>query len=223
MRGGDPRPTNPTPADVAALARKRLYRVIPKLHRIAMNIPKRSVKGKNKGKRGGKPPYSAANQIRAIAELRLLAQDRMLSEAQVPERLIQLVDKTHQILPPELAKAYLKEIAPLFAADTGRRERRLLGRLTLRTFAYNSETRGPATGVEWRELPELRSVSVNRERGGMVPVRSAIPALQELDRSRAAEVCASCQHTRGDHPPSATFGTGPCKACDCAGFQEKAP
>lgn len=115
MRGGNVRPFNPTPADVSALARKRVYQLIPKLVRIGLNAPKRVTKGKNKGKLSGKPPYSVANQIKAIAELRLLAQDRMLSEAQVRDRLMQLVDKTYQVLPPELAKAYLKEIGPLFA------------------------------------------------------------------------------------------------------------
>jgi hypothetical protein len=116
MRGGDPRPANPTPAHVSSLATKRLYQVIPKLSRIAMNVPGRSKRGKNKGKRTGKAPHSTANQIRAIAELRMLAYEDRVPMAALTEALMGMTDdiRGFRALSPEAAEALIALIAPRF-------------------------------------------------------------------------------------------------------------
>jgi hypothetical protein len=107
MRGGNPRPTNPTPADVAAMARKRLYQVIPQLNRIATNKPRREGRSKKL-----KRPHSTANQLRAIAELRLVAQDRSLSESQISANLMATAAEIYEYLPRDQAQALLAKIGP---------------------------------------------------------------------------------------------------------------
>jgi hypothetical protein len=114
MRGGNPRPTNPTPAEVSALARKRVYQLIPKLARIGANMPKRSTKGKNKGKRTGKSAYAASDQIRAIAELRQIAFEDRISASALMDALTGMTDDIRGFLPPETAEALLALIAPRF-------------------------------------------------------------------------------------------------------------
>ena len=115
MRGGDPRPANPTPADVSAMARKRLYKVIPQLNRIAMNKPRRESKSKRaKLKR----PHSTANQLRAIAELRMIAYEDRVPMSALSEALMGMTDdiRGFRALSPETAEALIAIIAPRFIA-----------------------------------------------------------------------------------------------------------
>ncbi len=102
--GGNGRIVNPTPADVSELARKRVYSIIPQLVRIAKNKPTR--------KRPGKRPYSVTNQLRAAAELRLLAEDRSLAESQIMANLVATSAEIYEFLPRDQAHALMQKIAP---------------------------------------------------------------------------------------------------------------
>lgn len=70
IRRGYQRIANPTASDVSELARKRLFKRIPELNRIAANKPRTPRKAKGKeGADGSKPvvakrPYRVADQIR---------------------------------------------------------------------------------------------------------------------------------------------------------------
>jgi hypothetical protein len=110
--GGNPRPTNPTPADVSSLARKRVYSLIPELNRIARNMPRRA-RGKKKDGTA-KRPHRTADQIAAIAQLRLLAFEDRVSMSALSDALIGMSEDIRGFLPPETAEALLALIAPRF-------------------------------------------------------------------------------------------------------------
>lgn len=113
--GGFPRRlANPSTTDCADRARDVLYKIIPRYARIAMNTPKRP-RGTKKGDKSVplKKPYSIGNQIKAGAELRMIAtMDRALRETQVMASLMATRDEILEFLPREQADALMAKIAP---------------------------------------------------------------------------------------------------------------
>jgi hypothetical protein len=111
LRGDRRRLPNPTAADVAADAQEALYRLLPRLKKIARNEGKRLKKKDgtvDKRSKGGKPPYSVAEQLRAFSTLKEVAMlDKTVRASDVDEFLRGMVDDVRGFLEPGQADALL--------------------------------------------------------------------------------------------------------------------
>jgi hypothetical protein len=106
-RGGNARPTEPTPNDVRVLCRKRYYQVIPALSRIARNQSMRPAKGAKP-----KRTFRVSDQIAAARTLAQYGMDQNISAADVREFLRGIDEDIRRFLPKEQADALLSMIAP---------------------------------------------------------------------------------------------------------------
>lgn len=115
LRGDRRRLPNPTAADVAADAQEALYRLLPRLKKIARNEGKRLKKKDgtvDKRSKGGKPPYSVAEQLRAFSTLKEVAMiDRAVRESRLASFLIAVQNEILEYLPRDQAEALLRKIA----------------------------------------------------------------------------------------------------------------
>jgi len=111
--GRHPRLDAPTDTDCADAARKVLYAVIPRLKRIATNTPTRDKPNDKRTKL--KRRYSTNAQLKAIAELRMIAMmDRTLREGRVTASLFATRDEIIEFFDGnrDQADALMAKIAP---------------------------------------------------------------------------------------------------------------
>lgn len=99
---------SPTVADVAARSSEYLYKIVPRIARIANNREKRDKKAGT-----SRRPYKVADQVRAAGVLaRFAALDRTLREARVQAALSATREEILIFLPREQADALMQKIAP---------------------------------------------------------------------------------------------------------------
>lgn len=115
--GRHPRIAAPTDTDCADAARDVLYSVIPRLARIARNTEerKKTADGRADRRRKPKAPYSVNAQLKAIAELRMIAiLDRTLREGRVTASLFATRDEILEFFDGnrDQAEALMAKIAP---------------------------------------------------------------------------------------------------------------
>jgi hypothetical protein len=103
-KGGSVRPKQPTLEESSALARKRMYQLIPEMTRIA----------KGRVRKGSKKRIRPMEQIAAIRELRQIAQDKTLRESVVNARLAATTSEIIDHLGRDAALPLLQKLAPIW-------------------------------------------------------------------------------------------------------------